>query len=118
MPKPKNYGWSSQEEMMKNRRIQDNKQKKVAYWRKKYNFDIKKDDYNDFLKMIPVVKKVYQDLEKYLQYDKNRPISDHEFHFFASNYDKLQLVQDNKEYLATLKRIIDVNKKPPILITF
>lgn len=117
MPKPKNYGWESAEAMMENRRKNDNIQKKVAYWRKKYNFDLNKNDYNTFIKYIPVVKKVYQDLERFLTYDKNRQMSDNDFHFFANNYEKLKLVQDNREYLETLRRIIPITK-PPIVLTF
>lgn len=117
MPKPKNYGWESAEAMMENRRKNDNIQKKVAYWRKKYNFDLNKNDYNTFIKYIPVVKKVYQDLERFLTYEKDRQMSDNDFHFFANNYEKLKLVQDNREYLETLRRIIPITK-PPIVLTF
>ena len=117
MPKPKNYGWESSEAMMENRRKQDNIQKKVAYWRKKYNFDLKKTDYDTFIKYIPVVKKVYQDLERFLRYNKDKQISDTDFHFYANNYDKLKLVEDNREYLETLTRIIPITS-PPIILTF
>jgi hypothetical protein len=114
---PKNYGWSSAEEMMKNRKTKDNIQKKVAYWRKKYNFDLVKSDHDTFIKYIHVVKKVYLDLERFLEYDKDKQISDNEFHFYAINYDKLKLVQDNKEYLQSLKRITPI-ATAPIILTF
>jgi hypothetical protein len=109
MPKPKNYGWDTHEEMMENRRKKDNIQKKISYWRKTYGFDINKEDYDEFIKMIPVVKKIYMHLEKYLQYDKDKQITDDDFHFYANNYDKLKLVQDNREYLSKLKRISNHN---------
>ena len=117
MGKPKNFGWDSKEAMMENRIKNDNIQKKVAYWRKKYNFNLNKSDYDTFIKYIPIVKKVYQHLEKYLEYDKNKQMNDNDFHFYANNYDKLKLVQDNRFYLESLERITPITK-PPIILTF
>jgi hypothetical protein len=118
MGKPKNFGWDSKEEMLTNRRNQDNKQKKIAYWRKKYDFDVSKEDYDLFIKNIPIIKKVYDNLEKYLAYEKDVPMSISDFDFYANNYDKLKLVNDNREYLSSLKRIVIQKKETPIIITF
>tara|TARA_R110000822_G_scaffold57302_3_gene144213 strand:+ start:517 stop:873 length:357 start_codon:yes stop_codon:yes gene_type:complete len=118
MGKPKNYGWSSNADMMINRRHQDNKQKKIAYWRNKYKFDICKDDYDQFINKIPIIKKVYLHLEKYLAYDKAGTIPGDDLEFYALNYDKIKLVENNREYLSQLKRIELTKSETPIIVTF
>lgn len=55
---PKCYGFENEFEMLIARKYNDNKKKKLKYWREKYGLDIKDDQYEEFSKHSTKIKHV------------------------------------------------------------
>tara|TARA_R110002012_G_scaffold319982_2_gene542022 strand:+ start:688 stop:912 length:225 start_codon:yes stop_codon:yes gene_type:complete len=51
-------GHSSEEDMLKARKIQDNRQKKISYWKKNYGIVINNEQYDMFSKHSTSIKKI------------------------------------------------------------
>lgn len=55
---PRCYGYENEAEMLKMRKYNDNKKKKLKYWRDKYGLDIKDEQYEEFSKYSTQIKKI------------------------------------------------------------
>ena len=55
---PRCYGYENEEELLKMRKYNDNKKKKLKYWRDKYGLDIKEEQYEEFSKYSTQIKKI------------------------------------------------------------
>ena len=63
----KNY--ESVNEMNNERKLRDNKAQKIRYWRKKYGFDLKIEDYENFNQNIQIIKKTYNIFDLIINFD-------------------------------------------------
>tara|TARA_R100001163_G_scaffold11166_1_gene10200 strand:- start:2346 stop:2558 length:213 start_codon:yes stop_codon:yes gene_type:complete len=55
---PRCYGYENENEMLMARKYNDNKKKKLKYWREKYGLDIKDDQYEEFSKYSTKIKHI------------------------------------------------------------
>ena len=63
--------YNSKEEMLKLRRISDNKKQKIRYWRKNYNYDLKIDDYESFNEIANIMRYIYKYHDFLIKYIPN-----------------------------------------------
>ena len=98
----KNY--ESVNEMNNERKLRDNKAQKIRYWRKKYGFDLKIEDYENFNQNIQIIKKTYNIFDLIINFDKNK-INGDNLDIYAKNWDNINLGLEIKEYLQKLKKI-------------
>jgi hypothetical protein len=107
--------YENKEEMDIERKKRDNISQKIRYWRKRYGFDLKKEDYEDFNKNIHIIKKVYPIYDLIINFDKNH-INPDLLSEYAKNWEKLNKGLEIKDYLKSLNKI--EKKNEPIILVF
>jgi hypothetical protein len=58
MPKPRCFGHKCEMDMLKLRKLKDNRQKKIRYWRLNYGVDVNDEQYEMFSKYSINIKKI------------------------------------------------------------
>jgi hypothetical protein len=107
--------YENKEEMDIERKKRDNISQKIRYWRKRYGFDLTKEDYEMFNENINIIKKIYPIYDLIINFDKNK-LNPDLLNEYATNWTKLNLGLTIKDYLITLKKI--KNKNEPIVLVF
>ena len=113
--------YNSKEEMLKLRRISDNKKQKIRYWRKNYNYDLKIDDYDEFNKIANVIRYVYKYHDFLVKYNPNEKqvFEKDDLDIYVKNHKFFKRAIPHLDYIKTLKKIESkVEHNEPIVITF
>jgi hypothetical protein len=113
--------YNSKEEMLKLRRISDNKKQKIRYWRKNYNYDLKIDDYDEFNKIANVIRYVYKYHDFLVKYNPNEKqvFEKDDLDIYVKNHKFFKRAIPHLDYIKTLRKIESkVEHNEPIVITF
>ena len=113
--------YESKEQMLAMRRENDNKKQKIRYWRKKYNYDLKLEDYDDFKEITPVIRYVYKYHDFLLKYDPDttQQYNKEELEIYVKNHKFFKKTIPHLDYIKSLKKLNNVEKKSePIIISF
>lgn len=113
--------YESKEQMLSMRRENDNKKQKIRYWRKKYNYDLKLEDYDKFKEITNVIRYVYKHHDFLMKYDPNetQQLNKEELEIYVKNHKFFKKTIPHLEYIRTLKKLNQIEKKTePIVITF
>ena len=106
--------YSSKDEMCKQRQLRDNIGQKIRYWRKRYGYDLSKNDYDEFNKHIDTIKNIYHIHDFMCKFDKNN-ISAEGLEIYVKNHKGINNALPIQNYLKTLKLI---QKNNPMVVTF
>ena len=93
----------------KSKKELDNINNKIRYYKKKYGFLIELKNYDEFLKYLPIIKKVYFLYDFICLYSQHK-IPYHLVDYYARNYELMKLGYSIKHYLLTLKKV-NLNEK-------
>ena len=113
--------YNSKEEMLKLRRVSDNKKQKIRYWRKNYNYDLKIDDYDEFNKIANVIRYVYKYHDFLVKYNPNEKqvFEKDDLDIYVKNHKFFKRAIPHLDYIKTLRKIESkVEHNEPIVITF
>ena len=88
----------------KNKKIKDNINNKIRYYKNKYGYIITENTYNEFTKNLPIIKKIYHLHDFICTYDQFK-IPYNIVNYYASNYKLMKLGYSIKYYLLKLKKI-------------
>jgi len=98
--------FNSKEEQLAERKRRDNVSQKIRYWRKTYNYDLKKSDYDEFNKYVNIIKKVYKLHDFIIMYnEKKKSISKDIMDTYGKHYEAINKGLEIQAYLKTLKKI-------------
>ncbi len=98
--------FENEEEQKLERKKRDNLGQKIRYWKKKYGYDLKKSDYEEFNKHVHIIKKIYNLHDFIINYnDKKKTILKEDLDYYVKNYNAIKLGLTIKDYLITLKKI-------------
>ena len=98
--------FNSKEEQLAERKRRDNVSQKIRYWRKTYNYDLKKSDYDEFNKYVNIIKKVYKLHDFIIMYnEKKKSISKDIMDTYGKHYEAINKGLEIQGYLKTLKKI-------------
>lgn len=106
--------YASKEEMYEQRRMRDNIGQKVRYWRKRYGYDLSKNDYDEFSKHIDTIRNVYHIHDFICRFDTNA-VSGEDLEIYVKNHKSIKNALPIQNYLRTLKKI---ETKNPMVVTF
>ena len=98
--------YSSKDEMDKARKMRDNIAQKIRYWRKKYGYDLSKNDYTEFNRHVQVIKKIYHIHDFVCQFDKSK-IGPENLDLYVQHAAAIDAALPIREYLRTLTKIED-----------
>ena len=72
----KNTGgkYLNKDEMLVNRKKKDNESQKLRYWRKKYKYDLKSNDYEQFNKNVHLIKHIYDIHDFFINWNPNNEV--------------------------------------------
>ena len=108
----------SKEAMMKERKQRDNVSQKIKYWRKVYGYDLKRDDYTEFSKRVPVIRHIYKLHDFVCNLDVNN-IGAKDLDTYATYHQKIKKALPIQKYLKSLKRLGQEPEKPnPLILNF
>ena len=113
--------YNSKEEMLKLRRISDNKKQKIRYWRKNYNYDLKIDDYESFNEIANIMRYIYKYHDFLIKYIPNEKqvFEKDDLDIYVKNHKFFKRAIPHLDYIKTLKKIESkVDNDCPIIITF
>tara|TARA_R110002096_G_scaffold348183_1_gene541422 strand:- start:120 stop:500 length:381 start_codon:yes stop_codon:yes gene_type:complete len=113
--------YNSKEEMLKLRRISDNKKQKIRYWRKNYNYDLKIDDYESFNEIANIMRYIYKYHDFLIKYIPNEKqvFEKDDLDIYVKNHKFFKRSIPYLDYIKTLKKIESkVEHNEPIVITF
>ncbi len=113
--------YESKEQMLSLRRENDNKKQKIRYWRKKYNYDITLEDYDQFQPITNIIRYIYQHHDFLIKFDpdKTEKLNKEDVEIYAKNHKFIKKALPHLDYIKSLKRLNQVEKKnEPIVITF
>ena len=106
--------FNSKEEQLEERRRRDNIAQKIRYWRKTYNYDLNKSDYDDFKKNVHIIKKVHKLHDFIINYNQNKKTFTKDMmEIYAKNYNTINKGLEIQNYLKTLKKIGDNDTVEP-----
>lgn len=88
----------------KNKKIKDNINNKIRYYKNKYGYIITENTYNEFINNLPIIKKIYHLHDFICTYDQFK-IPYNIVNYYASNYELMKLGYSIKHYLLQLKKI-------------
>lgn len=98
--------YSSKEEMLAERKERDNVGQKIRYWRKKYKYDLSKNDYEEFNKHVSFIKHIYKIHDFVCAFDPNNVDREH-LDIYAQYHKHIKNVLPIQDYLRTLKKIVE-----------
>jgi len=113
--------YESKEQMLTMRRENDNKKQKIRYWKKKYNYDLKLEDYDKFKEITNVIRYVYKYHDFLMKYDPNKTqqLDKEELEIYVKNHKFFKKTIPHLEYIRTLKKINPMEQNhDSIIITF
>ena len=113
--------YESKEEMLKLRRISDNKKQKIRYWRKNYHYDLNLDDYDKFNEVSNIIRYVYKYHDFLMRYNPNEKqhFDKEDLEIYVKNHKFFKKAIPYLDYIKSLKKIeskIESDKK--IFISF
>jgi len=88
----------------KQRKLNDNINNQIRYYKKKYGYDISIDEYYEFKKNINIIKKVFL-FHDYIISTNQFKIPYEKVEFYGKNYDTLKLGFSIKPFLSKLKKV-------------
>ena len=113
--------YESKEEMLKLRRINDNKKQKIRYWRKKYNYDLSLDDYEKFNQVSKIMRYIYKHHDFLIRFnpDDIQQFYKSDLDIYVKNHKFFKQAIPHLNYIKTLNKIQDQEDKiQPITLTF
>ena len=113
--------YNSKEEMLKLRRISDNKKQKIRYWRKNYNYDLTLNDYESFNEVANIMRYIYKYHDFLIKYNPNekQEFDKENLDIYVKNHKFFKRAIPHLDYIKTLKKIESkVEHNEPIVITF
>ncbi len=113
--------YNSKEEMLKLRRVSDNKKQKIRYWRKNYNYDLTLNDYESFNEVANIMRYIYKYHDFLIKYNPNekQEFNKEDLDIYVKNHKFFKRAIPHLDYIKTLKKIESkVEHNEPIVITF
>lgn len=113
--------YNSKEEMLKLRRVSDNKKQKIRYWRKNYNYDLTLNDYESFNEVANIMRYIYKYHDFLIKYNPNekQEFDKENLDIYVKNHKFFKRAIPHLDYIKTLKKIESkVEHNEPIVITF
>jgi len=113
--------YESKDEMLKLRRINDNKKQKIRYWRKHYKYDLTIDDYDKFNEVSNIIRYVYKYHDFLLKYnpDETQNFDKDDLEIYVKNHKFFKKSMIHLDYIKTLKKLEQTEEEDnAILITF
>ena len=113
--------YNSKEEMLKLRRVSDNKKQKIRYWRKNYNYDLTLNDYESFNEVANIMRYIYKYHDFLIKYNPNEKqvFEKDDLDIYVKNHKFFKRAIPHLDYIKTLKKIESkVEHNEPIVITF
>ena len=113
--------YESKEEMLRMRRLVDNKKQKIRYWRNKYSYDITLYDYEKFNKISGIIRYIHDEHEFLINFnpDDLRFMTKRDLDTYVKHHKFFVKAIPHLDYIKTLKKI---EKKEPedthIIVTF
>tara|TARA_Y100000114_G_C11726958_1_gene311483 strand:- start:570 stop:950 length:381 start_codon:yes stop_codon:yes gene_type:complete len=104
--------YESKEEMLRMRRLVDNKKQKIRYWRNKYNYDITLDDYDKFNKISGIIRYIHDQHDFLMKFnpDDLRYMTKRDLDLYVKHHKFFVKAIPHLDYIKTLKKI---EKKEP-----
>ncbi len=104
--------YESKEEMLRMRRLVDNKKQKIRYWRNKYSYDITLDDYEKFNKISGIIRYIHKEHEFLINFnpDELRFMTKRDLDTYIKHHKFFVKAIPHLDYIKTLKKI---EKKEP-----
>ena len=96
--------YSSKEEMITERKKRDNIGQKTRYWRKKYGYDLSKNDYEEFNKYVSIIKHIHKIHDFVCDFDPNN-IDREKLDIYTQYHKHINNALPIQDYLRTLKKI-------------
>jgi len=99
--------YESKDQMLKLRRISDNKKQKIRYWRKNYHYDLNLDDYDKFNEVSNIIRYVYKYHDFLLKYDPNekQQFDTEDLEIYVKNHKFFKKAIPYLDYIKSLKKI-------------
>lgn len=105
--------YSSKEEMRANRKAKDNVAHKIRYYRKQYGYDLSLDDYEEFVKHVPIIRNIHKIHDFVCAFDKDNPnMTRSDLNTYARKHKHIDEAMSIQSYLRTLTKINDRSIKP------
>jgi len=99
--------YESKDQMLKLRRISDNKKQKIRYWRKHYNYDLNLDDYDKFNEVSNIIRYVYKYHDFLMRYNPNEKqhFDKEDLEIYVKNHKFFKKTIPYLDYIKSLKKI-------------
>lgn len=100
--------YENEEEKKNLKKERDNIQQKVRFWRKKWNYDVRKKDYPEFSKYSKEISKIKNIHDFFINLDKSNIKTEQDLFLYGKFYNQIEFVYKNPqavEYIRTLKKI-------------
>lgn len=95
----------NKEDMLTNRKRKDNEKNKVRYWRTKYGYDLKYDDYEDFNKNAYLIKHIYDIHDFFINWNPESEIKKEDLGIYIIKHNHIKNAYPIQQYVKSLKKI-------------
>lgn len=108
----KNTGgkYLNKDEMLVNRKKKDNESQKLRYWRKKYKYDLKSNDYEQFNKNVHLIKHIYDIHDFFINWNPNNEVKTEDLAMYIKKHNYIKEAYEIQDYIKSLKKIETENK--------
>jgi hypothetical protein len=106
--------YENDEERTKIKKQRDNIQQKIRFWRRSWNYDVRKSDYDDFSKYSKEISKIKNIHDFFINLDKSNIKTEQDLFLYGKFYNQIEYAYKNPEavaYIKTLKKIDNDNLK-------
>jgi hypothetical protein len=106
--------YENDEERTKIKKERDNIQQKIRFWRRSWNYDVRKSDYDDFSKYSKEISKIKNIHDFFINLDKSNIKTEQDLFLYGKFYNQIEYAYKNPEavaYIKTLKKIDNDNLK-------
>lgn len=100
----------NKDEMLVNRKKKDNEQQKLRYWRKKYKYDLKSADYEQFNKNVHLIKHIYDIHDFFINWHPDNEVKTQDIGMFIKKHNYIKEAYHIQDYIKSLKKIQTENK--------
>jgi len=97
--------YKDQEELDAYRKKFDLWQHQNKAWKKKYGFNVTKDEFDYFNENRKIIKNIFPILDWFLELDIDKPITGENIHIFGKNYQAIMDALPIKEFINNLQRV-------------
>ena len=107
--------YENDEEHIKVKKERDNIQQKIRFYRKKWNYDVRKSDYAEFSKYSKEISKIKNIHDFFINLDKSNIKTEQDLFLYGKFYNQIEFVYKNSDavaYIKTLKKIDNDKLKP------